>query len=87
MAFEYPGYARFLDLALERYKLGIDSYLNVVTAQAIYLANRQTLENLRIQQMTASVQLVEAIGGGWEASQMPSTSQMMSRAPTEPVQE
>jgi outer membrane protein TolC len=41
------------------------------------LANRQTLENLRMQQMTASVQLVEVIGGGWDVSQMPSTSKMM----------
>jgi outer membrane protein TolC len=38
-----------------RYKLGIDSYLNVITAQTTYLVNRQTLVNLRMQQMTASV--------------------------------
>jgi len=61
---------RFLNLATNRYKLGIDSYLNVITAQTTYLINRQTLVNLRSQQMTASVQLVAAIGGGWDASQL-----------------
>src|SRR5437773_4048019 len=62
---------RYLTLANDRYKLGIDSYLNVITAQTTYLVNRQTLVNLRTQQMTASVQLVEATGGGWDVSQMP----------------
>jgi len=63
--------ARYLTLALHRYKLGIDSYLNVITAQTTLLANRQTLVNLRTQQMTAAVQLIEALGGGWNASQLP----------------
>src|SRR5882672_763568 len=67
---------RYLTLATDRYKLGIDSYLNVITAQTTYLTNRQTLVNLRTQQMTASVQLVEAIGGGWDASRMPSARQL-----------
>jgi NodT family efflux transporter outer membrane factor (OMF) lipoprotein len=70
---------RFLELATERYKLGIDSYLNVITAQTTYLVNHQTLVTLRMQQMTASVQLVQAIGGGWDASQMLSPHQLVSR--------
>jgi outer membrane protein TolC len=69
---------RYLNLASDRYKLGIDSYLNVITAQTTYLVNRQTLVNLRAQHMTASVQLIEAIGGGWDASQMPSPKQVLS---------
>jgi NodT family efflux transporter outer membrane factor (OMF) lipoprotein len=64
--------ARYLDLALYRYKLGIDSYLNVITAQTTLLSNSQALTNLRTQQMTAAVQLIEALGGGWDASQLPS---------------
>jgi NodT family efflux transporter outer membrane factor (OMF) lipoprotein len=71
---------RYLSLANDRYKLGIDSYLNVITAQTTYLLNRQTLVNLRMQQMTASVQLVEALGGGWNASQMPDRKQLLSKA-------
>jgi NodT family efflux transporter outer membrane factor (OMF) lipoprotein len=62
---------RYLNLAVNRYKLGIDSYLNVITAQTTLLANRQALTDLRTQQMTAAVQLIEALGGGWDASQLP----------------
>ncbi len=72
---------RYLGLANDRYKLGIDSYLNVIAAQTIYLNNRQTLVNLRVQQMTANVQLVEAIGGGWDVSNMPSPKQLFSKSP------
>ena len=66
--------------SLYRYKLGIDSYLNVITAQTTYLVNRETLTTLRTQQMTANVQLVEAIGGGWNASQLPAPRQLLSRS-------
>jgi outer membrane protein TolC len=62
---------RTLTVATDRYKLGIDPYLNVLTAQTALLSNKQTAVNLRIQQMTASVQLVEALGGGWDTSQLP----------------
>ena len=73
---------RYLNLAAARYKLGIDSYLNVITAQTTYLVNRQTLVNLHTQQMNASVQLVEALGGGWDETQMPSWKQILSRSRT-----
>jgi NodT family efflux transporter outer membrane factor (OMF) lipoprotein len=63
---------RTLKVATDRYKLGIDPYLNVITAQTSLLSNKQTAVNLRIQQMTSSVQLVEALGGGWDTSQLPS---------------
>lgn len=66
---------RFLDLATERYRLGIDPYLNVLSAQTTLLSNKQTLVNLKIQQITASVQLVEAVGGGWTRAQIPSVGQ------------
>ena len=62
---------RYLSLADQRYKVGIDPYLNVITAQTTLLANQRTALNLRMQQMTASVQLIEALGGGWNASQIP----------------
>jgi len=67
---------RNLKIAIDRYKLGIDPYLNVITAQTTLFSNQQTAVNLRILQMTASVQLVEAVGGGWDASQLPSAGLM-----------
>jgi len=68
----------YLALSLLRYKQGIDSYLNVITAQTTLLANRQTLVTIRSQQMTANIQLIQAIGGGWDASRMPSARQVLS---------
>lgn len=56
---------RYLNLANDRYKLGIDSYLNVITAQTTLLGNQRTAVTLRLSQMTATVQLIKALGGGW----------------------
>jgi NodT family efflux transporter outer membrane factor (OMF) lipoprotein len=72
---------RNLKVATDRYKLGIDPYLNVLTAQTSLLSNKQTAVNLRIQQMTASVQLIEALGGGWNASQLPSQKDVAAPPP------
>ena len=70
---------RGLTLATDRYRLGIDPYLNVITAQTTLLSNQETAVNLRIQQITASVQLIEAVGGGWDSSQLPTPQQIISR--------
>jgi outer membrane protein TolC len=72
---------RNLELATYRYKLGIDPYLNVITAQTALLGNQQTAVSLHQQQMTASVQLIEALGGGWDASQLPSTKSLATKVP------
>jgi len=67
---------RNLQLAQQRYQAGIDPFLNVITAQTALLTNQQAAVNLRRDQMTASVQLIEALGGGWDATQMPSTKEV-----------
>jgi NodT family efflux transporter outer membrane factor (OMF) lipoprotein len=54
----------FLRLESTRYESGIDPYIDVVTAQTTLLSNRQMLTNLQVQEMTASIQLIEALGGG-----------------------
>lgn len=65
-----------LDLAITRYRLGIDPYLNVITAETTLFANQQTAVNLRALQMNASVSLIESLGGGWSRSQLPSPGQL-----------
>jgi NodT family efflux transporter outer membrane factor (OMF) lipoprotein len=70
---------RALTLATDRYRFGIDPYLNVITAQTNLLGDQVTAVNLRMQQITASVQLIEALGGGWDTSQLPSGKQIASR--------
>ena len=70
---------RSLTLATERYRLGIDPYLNVITAQTALFSNQQTAVTLRTTQIVDSVQLVEALGGGWDASTLPTSQQIISR--------
>jgi outer membrane protein TolC len=70
---------RSLSLATERYKTGIDSYLNVITAQATLLNNQRTAVNLQMQQMTASVELIKALGGGWNDTQLPTPKELSSK--------
>jgi len=84
---------RSLKLATDRYRLGIDPYLNVITAQTTLFGNEQTAVNLRVQQIVASVQLIEALGGGWDSSTLPTAQQIISRqaqlpatAPLQPSQ-
>ena len=71
----------FLDLALSRYQTGIDPYLNVLSAQTTLLSDQQTLVALQIDQMVAAVNLVEALGGGWNRSQLPTPSQVSQKPP------
>jgi NodT family efflux transporter outer membrane factor (OMF) lipoprotein len=62
---------QFVDLETVRYQTGLDPYVNVLTAQTTLLSDQQTLVNLRTQEMTASVELIEALGGGWDSTQLP----------------
>jgi NodT family efflux transporter outer membrane factor (OMF) lipoprotein len=62
---------RFLDIATSRYQTGIEPYLNVITAQTTLLSDQQTEVTLRVNEMTAAVQLVQALGGGWDTGQLP----------------
>jgi NodT family efflux transporter outer membrane factor (OMF) lipoprotein len=64
---------RNLNLANDRYRLGIDSYLNVITAQTTLLGNQRQAITLRLNQLNATVQLIKALGGGWEAAELPKT--------------
>jgi NodT family efflux transporter outer membrane factor (OMF) lipoprotein len=68
-----------LKLETARYETGVDPYLLVVTAQTTLLNNQQTLANLHVLEMTASVQLIEALGGGWDRSQLPTPADVSKK--------
>ena len=68
-----------LKLELARYELGVDPYLSVVTVQTTLLSNQQVLASLHVQEMTASVTLIEALGGGWDLSQLPTPAQVSKK--------
>ncbi len=72
---------RFLDLSLTRYRGGVDSYLNVITAQNTVLTNRETEVQVELRQMTASVSLVMALGGGWDIAQLPKVKDLTVKTP------
>ena len=69
------------DLEKWRYQTGLDPYLNLLTAQTTLLSAQQTLVNAQVQQMTSAVLLVEALGGGWDASQLPTAQQVSEKPP------
>ncbi len=76
--------ARSLREATVRYRAGVDPYLNVIVAQTILLNDQQTAVSFRMQQMVASVQLIKALGGSWNAAQIPSPKQIRAETPRSP---
>ena len=73
----------YVDIEMTRYKTGIDPYVDVVQAQTTLLTDQATVATLRTQEMTASVQLIQALGGGWQSSDLPTPAQVstpLSRA-------
>jgi len=71
--------ARSLREATVRYKAGLDPYLNVIFAQTTLLNDQQTDVNFRMEKMVASVQLIKALGGGWDVKTIPSPNELRSR--------
>jgi NodT family efflux transporter outer membrane factor (OMF) lipoprotein len=67
---------RFLDIANSRYQTGLDPYLNVITAQTTLLSDQQTQVTLRVNEITAAVELVQALGGGWDTTQLPAAGKI-----------
>ena len=59
------------DLSNQRYKGGVTSYLEVLTAEATLLQNQRSVIDLQTRQFASSVSLVRALGGGWDATQLP----------------
>ena len=65
----------YLSLELVRYNTGVDPYVDVVIAQTTLLNNQETLNALQVEEMTSAVQLVQALGGGWDRTQLPTPQQ------------
>jgi outer membrane protein TolC len=70
-----------LRLEIARYETGIDPYMNVMIAQIVLLTDRETLVTTQVSEMVAAVQLIMALGGGWDRSELPTTKQV-SEKPT-----
>ena len=66
-----------LDISTYQYKAGVASYLQVITAQAVALQDQVAAVNILTRRMVASVLLIEALGGGWNASTLPAAQDLM----------
>jgi NodT family efflux transporter outer membrane factor (OMF) lipoprotein len=66
-------------LAINQYKAGTVSYLNVVTAQATALGNERTAADLLNRRLAANVLLIRALGGGWHAASLPPRADVLQR--------
>ncbi len=62
---------RSLDLSVTRYKGGVTSYLEVITAQSAALTDEVTAVNILGRRMANTVLLIQALGGGWDRSSLP----------------
>ncbi|HUK34354.1 MAG TPA: efflux transporter outer membrane subunit, partial [Vicinamibacterales bacterium] len=67
-----------LNLEMDRYRAGTDSYLNVIQTQTILLGDQQTAVTILQRRLTAAVGLIKAVGGGWTASMLPSPASFRS---------
>ena len=60
-----------LQLFTNRYRGGVDNYLQVITAQTVALANQRNEIDILRRRVGASVLLVKALGGGWSVAELP----------------
>jgi NodT family efflux transporter outer membrane factor (OMF) lipoprotein len=65
-----------LDISTTQYRGGLINYLQVITAQTSLLQNQRDSVDLHTRQLLASVSLIQALGGGWSTSQLPTTQEV-----------
>jgi NodT family efflux transporter outer membrane factor (OMF) lipoprotein len=66
---------------LNQYKAGTVAYTSVVVAETAALGNAETAINIRQSRLLASVGLIQALGGGWDASQLPNRDRIEADSP------
>jgi len=67
---------RSMALTMNQYKAGLVNYLNVITTQTIALSSETTAVQILGRRMTATVLLIEALGGGWNTTNLPSVQEV-----------
>jgi len=69
---------RYVKIATAQYETGLDPYLDVMVAETTLLSDLETQVTLRVTEMTAAVQLVQALGGGWDPHRLPTAADVTS---------
>jgi NodT family efflux transporter outer membrane factor (OMF) lipoprotein len=67
---------RTVELSVVRFRNGVDSYVNVITAQNAFLTARESELQVQLRELTASVSLIDDLGGGWATSEFGQTERM-----------
>jgi NodT family efflux transporter outer membrane factor (OMF) lipoprotein len=75
-----------VELTVVLYRNGVDSYVQVITAQNAFLTARETELQIQLRQLTASVTLINDLGGGWSVSDLGQT-EAMAKHPPDPGKE
>jgi NodT family efflux transporter outer membrane factor (OMF) lipoprotein len=69
---------RYVKIATAQYETGLEPYLDVMVAETTLLSDLETQVTLRVNEMTAAVQLVQALGGGWDPHRLPTAADVTS---------
>ena len=69
------------ELSMNRYRGGLVTYLEVITAQSIRLQNERAAVNIDRRRLEASVLLIRALGGGWDARSLPPAAALKAAGP------
>jgi len=72
---------RAVELTVVLFRDGVDSYVNVITAENAFLSARETELAVQLKQLTASVSLINDLGGGWDTSQLSQSERMAQHPP------
>jgi NodT family efflux transporter outer membrane factor (OMF) lipoprotein len=72
---------REVELSAARFKLGLDSYVNVITAQNTFLTSREAELQVQVRQIAANINLIDNVGGGWDISQRKDTAKTALHPP------
>src|ERR1017187_2448498 len=70
---------RSLLVSTEQYKGGTVNYLQAITTQTIAVQDERSAVDLLTRRMTATLQLIQALGGGWDTSKLPTTQDVSTR--------
>jgi NodT family efflux transporter outer membrane factor (OMF) lipoprotein len=68
---------RSLQISTDQYRGGLASYLQVVTSQTYTLQNQLKAVEIQTRRMDATVSLIQALGGGWDAGRLPSSQDVL----------
>jgi hypothetical protein len=72
---------RAVELTVVLFRNGVDSYVNVISAQNAFLSARETELQVQLRQLTTSVSLINDLGGGWSFGELAQTERTARQPP------